>query len=337
MDGLSIATRKYLDGLVSKRPGETKLGEVVQCLAGDDWEQALNDSNATFVLLGIPEDIGVRANYGVGGTHTLWEPALKAVLNVQNTDKLQGNSLLVLGAFDFTGLMQQSDAADVAALRELVAQVDELVAPVIEKIVLAGKLPIIVGGGHNNAYPVMQGVSMAKGSSINCINLDAHSDYRQMEGRHSGNGFRYAKAKGFLDKYAVIGLHENYNAQSITTEFTSDPALQASFYEDIFIREKYSYHQGIRDAIVHTTGKPTGIELDLDCIQHTLSSAATPSGITALQARRYINTCASFSNAAYLHLAEGAVRLNDGRHDHTTAKLVSYLVTDFLKARCLQA
>ena len=39
------------------------------------------------------------------------------------------------------------------------------------------------------------------------------------------------------------------------------------------------------------------------------------------------------SKPAYLHICEGATRLSDGRTDATSGKLVSYLVSDFVKAR----
>ena len=332
MAQFSIASKSYIDAHTNKRPGETKLGEMVACVQGDNWEDELKNSTAKFVLLAIPEDIGVRANYGVGGAHTVWEPALKAILNVQHTDKLRGDNLFVLGAFDFSDLMKASADKDVDALREIVAQVDEAVFPVIQKIVSLNKIPVIIGGGHNNAYPILWGAGAAKGTSVNCINLDAHSDYRKMEGRHSGNGFRYAGNKGHMDKYAVIGLHENYNAQDIVNEFALEPQLHCSFFEDIFIRNKLTYTQSIRDAIVHTSGKPTGVELDLDCIEYVLSSAATPSGITSLQAREYLSMCAEYCDAAYLHITEGTVKLHNGREDHYVPKLIAYLVTDFIKS-----
>jgi arginase family enzyme len=40
--------------------------------------------------------------------------------------------------------------------------------------------------------------------TINAINFDAHSDFRILEGRHSGNGFSYAYEEGFLKKYFVL-------------------------------------------------------------------------------------------------------------------------------------
>lgn len=333
MSQLQIATQAYINSLTSTRTGETKLGERVQVIADNsNWEATLKNSDASFVLLGIPEDIGVRANYGVGGTYTLWEPALKALLNVQQTTLLKGESVLVLGHFDFNDLMQHATNLDIDGLRKLVAKIDDTVYPVIEKIAAAGKVPIAIGGGHNNSYPLLQGISKGYLQSVNCINLDAHSDYRIAEGRHSGNGFRYASQNGYLDKYAMIGLHENYNAANIIATFNADARLHYSFYEDIFIRERLSYTQAIEDALKHTTGHPRGIELDMDCIEGVLSSAITPAGITTVQARQYIHACASAGNAVYLHIAEGAVRLENGRENAGTAKLIAYLVTDFIKA-----
>ncbi len=332
MGRFAVASREYLDSLISKRPNETKLGEEVCVIESEDWEGNLHNCEAKFVLLGIPEDIGVRANYGTGGTHTLWEPALKALLNTQETKALHGCDIMVLGAFDFSRSMARSEKMDIEHLRNLVGYVDETVTPLITKIAGAGKIPIVIGGGHNNCYPLLKGVSMACGKPVNCINLDAHSDFRDMEGRHSGNGFRYAHRQGYLGKYSVIGLHQNYNAQNILDELNDDPDLSYTFYEDIFIKNKLSFEEAVQYALAKTKGKHTGIELDMDCIEHVLSSAATPSGITSLQARQYLAYCAKEANVSYLHIAEGAVTLNDGRTSGSTPKLVAYLVTDFIKA-----
>src|SRR5690606_135901 len=107
-------------------------------------------------------------------------------------------------------------------------------------------------------------------------------------------------------KYSIVGLHQNYNAQNIIDELTDDPDLSFTFYEDIFINGKISFEEAIKFAIAKTKGKHTGIELDLDCIEGVLSSAATPAGITSLHARQYLTACALEAKVAYLHIAEGA-------------------------------
>lgn len=325
---------------------ETKLGERIQHLkAGDDWPEALNHSTAKYVLLGIPEDIGVKANYGIGGADTSWLPFLNSFLNIQSNDFLSGEDILLLGHFDFGDIkyLIENNAYNsdelIDAYRHAVNIIDDEIESILKAIASAKMIPIIIGGGHNNSYPIIKAV--AKGlfkaeviplAQINCINLDAHDDFRPIEGRHSGNGFRYAEEDGYLGKYAIIGLHENYVTQNVLMEIHENPFMHYSSYEDIFIHEKKNFIQAVSHATGFTEDSKTGIEIDLDCIENVLSSAITPSGITALQARQYINFAATDSKVAYLHIAEGVCHLADGRKDDSTGKLISYLVSDFVKA-----
>src|SRR5215217_2583651 len=87
-------------------------------------------------------------------------------------------------------------------------------------------------------------------------------------------------------------------------------------------------------AIAHATSFTEdtycGIELDLDVIEDTLSSASSPVGISPLHARQYINYATIDTKVAYLHICEGATKLIDGRTDESTGKLISYLVSDFI-------
>ncbi|HLO38896.1 MAG TPA: arginase family protein, partial [Lacibacter sp.] len=223
--------------------------------------------------------------------------------------------------------------------RHAVHVIDEEVEAMMKTISSAGKTPIVIGGGHNNAYPLIKGA--AKGlhkaekiplAQINCINLDAHTDYRPTEGRHSGNAFRYAEDDGYLQKYCVIGVHENYIPQNVWIDIVNNPFFDLITYEDIFVHEKRNFIQAVAHATGFTEDTYTGIELDLDCIEHTLSSAVTPVGIGKLHARQYINFAATDSKVAYLHICEGATLLSDGRKSETTGKLISYLVSDFVKA-----
>jgi formiminoglutamase len=103
-------------------------------------------------------------------------------------------------------------------------------------------------------------------------------------------------------------------------------------YEDIFIHEKKKFIQAVAHATGVTEDNYTGIELNLSTIENTLGSDATPCGITPLQARQYMNFVATDSKIAYLHLCGGAARLENGEISSSTGKLISYLVSDFLKA-----
>ena len=330
--------------LTKPRRFETKMGERIQTTNGGEWPNVLKNNVAKYVLVGIPEDIGVKANLGTGGADTNWTSFLQAFLNIQSNDFCSGEDVLLLGHFDFGDVkyLIENNAFDetekVNAYRHAVNTIDEEVEHLMKIITTAGKFPIVIGGGHNNAYPILKGVSkgLFKNNEIplaqlNAINLDAHADYRTMEGRHSGNAFRYAESDGYLGKYSIVGLHENYVSQNVLVDIYDNPFMQYSTYEDIFLRERKSFMQAVGQAVDFTHDSYTGIELDMDAIQHTLSSACTPTGISALLARQYITYTARHACAAYLHICEGATQLADGKKDESTGKLISYLVSDFVK------
>ncbi len=349
MRHLKVYIKQDVLSLTKLRRFETKVGEQLKVVndAGD-IEKKLKETTAKYVLFGIPEDLGAKGNFGIGGADTLWIPFLQSLLNVQSNDFFDGGEILLIGHFDF-GDMQylidttaKSEDEKVEAYRHAVNTIDDEVEHLVKMITEAKKIPIVIGGGHNNSYPLIKGA--AKGwhkagvlqlAQINCINLDAHADYRPLEGRHSGNAFRYAEEDGYLQKYCVVGLHENYLPQNVWIDMVNNPFIDCITFEDIFVHEKRTFMQAVSHATGFTEDTLTGIDIDLDAIQNTLSSAMTPVGITPIHARQYISFAAADSKPAYLHICEGATRLADGRTDTTSGKLISYLVSDFIKAMAL--
>jgi formiminoglutamase len=311
------------------------------------WRESLTSDPATFVLIGIPEDIGVKANGGVGGAATAWPDFINAFLNIQSTDMFSGDEVLLLGAFDFNevaGTIQanaKNSREGLEAYRHAVANViDEDVEELVKIVTAAGKVPIVIGGGHNNAYPLLKGAAKGwkqagklEAPRLNAINLDAHADFRIEEGRHSGNPFRYAMNEGFLDRYAIVGLHENYNSQSMMDDLYQNTQIQYTTYEDIFLKDILSFDQAVQLAVSFAKGSMAGVELDLDAIDWALTSAQTPCGISPLLARRYLWQAATGLKPAYLHIAEGASQTEDGRSSTLTGKLIAYLVSDFIKSQ----
>jgi formiminoglutamase len=343
---LKIYSKQDVLSLTKIRRFETKLGERLQVIQDTgDLTGCFAKTTAKYVLFGIPEDLGAKGNYGIGGTDTLWIPFLQSFLNIQSNDFFEGGEILLLGHFDFGDIQYLIDTTakgpdeKIEAYRHAVNVIDDEVERITKMITEAKLIPLVVGGGHNNSYPLIKGA--AKGwyktgaipmAQINCINLDAHADYRPLEGRHSGNAFRYAEEDGYLQKYCIVGLHENYLPQNIWIDIVNNPFIDCITFEDIFVHEKKTFLQAVAHATGFTEDSLSGIDLDIDCIEHTLSSAMTPVGILPIHARQYISFVAADSKPAYLHICEGATRLSDGRTDATSGKLVSYLVSDFVKA-----
>ncbi len=319
MEGLHLYSRKDIEQLTTSRDGENKLGERVQ-LAQDLTR--LSASSAKFVLLGIPEDIGVRANRGIAGTKTAWPSALRAILNVQSNRFLNGSELLVLGHVE----IQEPENSDITVLKKKVEEIDELVFPLIQCIVEAGKIPIVIGGGHNNAYPIIKGCAIAQQQAIHVINIDAHADLRAMDGRHSGNGFSYALRDGYLSKYGIFGLHQSYNNEAMLQQIAQDTSISAIFFEEMLVNPnfKIQFWKELSDNF-----EIPGLEIDLDSVQDILASATTPSGLELNLLRELI--LSSTQKYAYLHICEGATEMADGRSAPQTAKAIAYLICDFIK------
>ncbi len=329
MEFFKTYTAEDLPHIIRHRPHEIKLGERMSIGWGD----------TPYVLIGIPESLGVKANGGIGGTESLWSSFLFSFLNIQSTDKLSGDEISLLGYFNFEQLTPKPESP-IEKYYKAVKKIDKAVENVIKKVLSHGKFPIVIGGGHNNCYPLIKGMAAFRAKekkeespAINVVNFDAHADFRRMEGRHSGNGFRYAYEEGFLHRYAVMGLSENYNGQEMLNELIHHPDMAPIFWEDIAIRNKLTFQEALERVEAFLSDRPTGIELDLDVIENVLSSAMSPTGFSVAQARQYIHHMATHLDTAYLHICEGAVELENGLMDQSTAQLVAYLVSDFIKAR----
>lgn len=336
MDKLVLFTESHLKTLLNKRTGESKFGEHVKLIpqVTDIYEQ-LKDLDVDYVIFGIPEDIGVFANYGKSGTSNCWQAALKILLNIQSNQFTKANRVLILGFLNFEDYMQklvglsQSNKKDIIKARKLVSKIDKHVSQLVYDIVKSGKKPIIIGGGHNNAYGNIKGTSLAFKKPINAVNFDAHTDFRKEEGRHSGNGFSYAYSEGFLGKYFMFGLHENYTSNQIFKILDSNANLEYNTYESIMIRKERKFKAELKRALAHISSKPFGIEVDCDAIQNISSSAMTPSGFQVVKARMFVDFFARETGASYLHICEAAPT---SENDSQIGKLISFLITDFIRA-----
>ena len=337
MDILKPYKNHDIQRLTRQREGEEKIGEVVLCVT-DNWRTDLEQTKAKYVIVGIPEDIGVRANYGRAGAGSAFKPALDSFLNQQNNSYLNGAAIFVLGEVYVNDLMTAATEVNLkekkhlALLRDMVCVIDERVTEVIQRIVALNKIPIVIGGGHNNAYGCIKGSSLALNKKINVINCDPHLDFRPLEGRHSGNGFSYAYHQGYLQKYAVLAMHEQYNNQASLEQFKKQANhLYFSTYESVFVREEMDQHLALKQCLGFVKQQACGVEIDLDAITNVPSSAKTSSGLSPVQARQYLYQCALNLNALYLHIAEGAPVLSHIKADNKTGKLIAYLISDFIK------
>ncbi len=135
------------------------------------------------VLLGFPQDEGVRRNQGRPGAAAAPAAIRHGLYRLTPWDASRGTDLsalelLDLGNVRILGGLEESQQA---------------LAEGIASLLKAEAVPIVLGGGHETAYGHYLGYVHA-GRDVAIVNLDAHLDVRPLADGlgHSGSPFRQA-------------------------------------------------------------------------------------------------------------------------------------------------
>ncbi len=333
---LKLYTQQTVNHLFFSQKGERKFGDTMMFFTlKKPWYEQLADMDCRYVILGVPEDVGIRANRGRPGADTAWQAALKTILNQQDNQFNKGSQLALLGHLGFADEIARahiSPQTDPKDLHSIISTIDDVLSTVVRKIVELGKTPIVIGGGHNNAYGILKGCSEALGKPINALNIDAHTDLRPTGYRHSGNGFLYAFEENYLDKYFCFGLHENYTLQTNLNFISAHKdRIRYNTFEEMRIRRSKKVMTEATLALAFVATDNYGLEIDCDAIEMVPSSALTPSGFTPQTARRLVHVFSQNKNATYLHICEAAPDPQNADEMMAVGKLLSYLVSDFVR------
>lgn len=274
-----------------------------------------NAMDSRFVILGISEWIGPFANYGRPGADKAFAAFLSFFLPLPNSNQ----SFDILGNVAFIGAFPQ----DPEQASRLVEELDAFVEDLLRQALKPHQTPIVIGGGHNNALPLLRWASLYRNVSHN-INLDAHFDCRNPSRRHSGNAFSTAMLEGTLKRYSVLGV-DSYAVNDFIRNFVAEH--QVSFVP----LTDYLQGKSLKKDVLKLSSSefPAGLDIDLDCIENMPSSAQSPSGFTLNQVREALLSLEKGS-ITYVHLCEGAPT-----NDHevrTLGKALCFLVMDFISA-----
>src|SRR5690606_29931588 len=146
MENIIRFSAQNLSNLTSFRKGEIKFGERIAVVPENiPIKEYLKTSEEKFVLFGIPEDIGVKANFGRAGTASAWENTIKSLVNIQHNRFAKGYNVLLLGTLDTSSQMERAKKLnpevkeELKELYKLVEEIDKEVTHIISTIVAAGK------------------------------------------------------------------------------------------------------------------------------------------------------------------------------------------------------
>jgi formiminoglutamase len=169
---------RYLPG-VPPRFDDPRLGECVEFWNGGP----LSLSPGQPVVIGFPQDEGVRRNFGRPGAAQAPGEIRRWLYRLSPWDVLRGADLTRLHLLDLGDL--RCDANLEASQQAL--------GDIIPQVLAARAIPIVLGGGHETAFGHFLGYAASR-LPVGIINLDAHLDVRPTNDGlgHSGSPFRQA-------------------------------------------------------------------------------------------------------------------------------------------------
>ncbi len=340
MERLTFVSDEVISAQLIKRPGETRIGQVCRVPQNEnEFYEIIQNQQIKYVIIGIPEDIGIRANFGRSGAESAWRYFLPAMLNMQSNRIYNGHNIAIGGSLNLNDLMAASSGlspgrnTDLVKLRELTSEIDTIVADMAEYIASHGKILIAIGGGHNNSYPIIKGFSTALSKPLAVMNIDMHADLRAMEGRHSGNGFSYAIHEQLVKYYHIFGLQTEFNNEFIIQSIQNNGVVTYTSYDDLLAVKRSEWLIMMDKALENFSIEPCGLEVDLDAVTGLPASAYNPCGFSPEMMRSLIKKAASLLQIKYVHLSEAAPELAPTPIEKMAAgKFLAQIVLDVIKS-----
>lgn len=226
-------------------PNDVRLGEIVQIDPADY-------DNATVVIIGCPQDEGVRRNKGrVGAAHA--PDKIRRALYRLVTPSNPHLTLFDIGNTLIQTTLEETHRAHLATIAQLIKD---------------GKRVISLGGGNDLAYPDCAGLAQAIPHPLT-INIDAHFDVRADAVCNSGTPYRQLLESGSIQAsdFFEVGnmpmvnttIYRDYlldkGAHIIDLETLHNQGITSTF-DDILARKTDAIFWGLDMDVVHVSDAP---------------------------------------------------------------------------------
>lgn len=308
-------------------PHDPRLGEVVRRLGGASDRGLLEGADA--VLLGAPEDRGILANKGREGARLGPRAIRKAFYR------------LTPGFSPFLSDLKLADLGDVRTQGRTLEEVHEDLASVVAEVVALGVVPLVLGGGHDLAYPgllgLARGLKLGEGQ-LGVINVDQHLDVRDLSwgGITSGTPF-YRALEELPDRplrgehFVEYGVQESHNSPYYYNWLVERRATIMTLNE-VQGRPMETFLKALQ--VAGRGPRVLAVSVDIDAARSTDApgaSAGSPNGLSAQDMNKIAHLAGRSDRVRFFDLMEMSPPLDqDGR----TASLAADILFWFLKGMC---
>ena len=285
---------------------DPRLGEIIPTISYED---------ASIVIIGCPQDEGVRRNSGRVG-------AADAPTEIRRQ------------FYKFTpfGISQRvADIGDIDCSGSL-EEIHERLTRAVAKIISDGKKAIVLGGGNDISYA--DGRAMADvfgGENWLGVNVDAHFDVRDDAERNSGTPYRQLLEEKLISpEYFFEAGFQPHLASPIYFKYLNDLGVNLLSLDELRSSEADGLRFKMREQFIHHSQSLTAFfGFDIDAVNSSDapgSSAPSPMGLRAGEFLNLVKFAASLSNTKIVEFTE----VNPSYDiDDRTAKLVALAMHQF--------
>ncbi|HEX3670104.1 MAG TPA: arginase [Candidatus Cybelea sp.] len=214
-------------------------------------------------IVGVPMDLGAsRRGVDMGPSAVRYAKLHDALARLGITTIADRGNLHV-------PIRESADAHDASAkYLDVISEVCDELAAVVEAAVRGGGLPIVLGGDHSIAVGTLDGLTSARGAPPGLVWLDAHADINTPESSRTGNvhgmPLYFALKKGFAraEQTVQIGLRD---VDPLEKELLRELGVKTFTMSDVDKLGMVHVMEEAR-AIAGAQGRPIHVSFDMDAI-----------------------------------------------------------------------
>jgi len=285
-------------------PYDPRLGEFVTT-----FREAYND--ASVVILGCPQDEGVKRNKGRVGAKDAPDAIRRELYKLTVPD----------------GATTIFDLGD-TRIQPTLEATHELHQKILQQLLLDGKRVIVLGGGNDMSYPDCSALSIVF-DHILAFNVDAHFDVRKAEPRNSGTPYRQLLEEGYIKPKNFYELaYQPFCNSTIYKNYLKDIGVNLFGLHRLRAQGINKVLHGILD---HQDADAVFWGLDMDSVRASDApgvSAVNPVGLTAEEFCLIAGIAGRDRRSRILEITEVNPKYDS---DRRTASLAAVAIHAFLR------
>jgi len=294
----------------SHDPKQPAVGEIIKSQPGDYM-------SAHIVIMGCPEDAGIRRNRGITGARNAPKEIRRALYKLALNEAIQSKSIFDLGDIKTGETLEETHAT---------------LKQIIRRVLGDGKTVIVLGGGNDISYPDCAALAELKKEML-VFNIDKHFDVRDLSPRNSGTAYRQLIDEGFIDpeRFYELGSEGFANSPAYRDYLERKGAHVYSLDE----MRSYGLRSLFKDILKSYSYEAVFWGFDMDVVRDADAPGVSARYPTGLAAREIIQIAEIAGKATNFGVVEFTEVNPEVDLNNRTGKLTAILIHTFLSHKNL--